>query len=354
MATKDEKIVLYGATGNTGELVARELVRRGILPVLGGRSEEKLSALAEELGLEYRAAAVDDGPGLNELISGAAVVISCAGPFVDVGRPVAEAAIRHGAHYVDTTGEQAYMRVLSEELSGEAKEKGVVLLPACAFEFALGDLAAEIGWVQGASRIAVAYVVDDFTMSQGTKKSLVRSFGEKGLTFVDGELQEKRVGYRLFDVPLPGGEKRKAAWVPGGEALTVPPRGGVSRVETCIAAGDGAAFLVGTLSGVLPSVLRMMQPLADKVVERGEGPPREVAEEEVFYVVAFDPKDGKAYATIRGLDIYGVTARVVSESVEYLCREEPKKKGFVGAADLFDAEEFLESVGVELLEKEER
>jgi short subunit dehydrogenase-like uncharacterized protein len=53
--------LLYGATGYTGGLIAREAVRRGLRPVLAGRDARAVAALAAELGLAWRAFALEDG-----------------------------------------------------------------------------------------------------------------------------------------------------------------------------------------------------------------------------------------------------------------------------------------------------
>jgi short subunit dehydrogenase-like uncharacterized protein len=76
-------IVLYGATGYTGRLVARELARRELDHVLSGRSAEKLAAL----GGNTRAVPLDDDAALRELLEPARVVINCAGPFTLAIRP---------------------------------------------------------------------------------------------------------------------------------------------------------------------------------------------------------------------------------------------------------------------------
>ncbi len=137
-------IVVYGATGFTGALAAHELRRRGLPTVLAGRSAEKLAALAEELlgapaggggdaaagPVETRAVALDDPDGLRHLLGDAAVVIDCAGPFVRYGEPIARAAVETGTHYVDTTGEQPYMRLLQERYDDPARAAGVAVVPA--------------------------------------------------------------------------------------------------------------------------------------------------------------------------------------------------------------------------------
>ena len=109
-------IVVYGATGFTGTLVAHELRRRGLETILAGRSTEKLARLADELGggVATRAVALDDAAGLHALLSDAAVVIACAGPFLRYGEPVVRAAAETGTHYVDTTGEQPFIALVRD------------------------------------------------------------------------------------------------------------------------------------------------------------------------------------------------------------------------------------------------
>src|SRR5262245_27962666 len=105
-------VAVYGATGYTGRLVAAELRRRGADFVLAGRNEAKLRMVAEDLGddLPVSAVGLDDPAGLRALLEPCAAVISCAGPFELHGGPVVEAAVAAGTHYLDTTGEQRFMR----------------------------------------------------------------------------------------------------------------------------------------------------------------------------------------------------------------------------------------------------
>jgi len=113
-ATRTPEVVVYGASGYTGRLIAAELASRGVELVLAGRNRGKLEAVAASLGsgTEARVAVVpiDDARGLRELIAPAAVVVACAGPFTLHGRPVIEAAADSGTDYLDTTGEQPFIR----------------------------------------------------------------------------------------------------------------------------------------------------------------------------------------------------------------------------------------------------
>lgn len=110
------RIVLYGATGYMGTLTAQAMIASGAHPVLAGR-DQSLSALAARLsqagdGTELETAvAAAEGPGpLRDLIGAGDVLVSTAGPFMKVGRPVVAAAVDAGAVYLDSTGEPPFIR----------------------------------------------------------------------------------------------------------------------------------------------------------------------------------------------------------------------------------------------------
>jgi short subunit dehydrogenase-like uncharacterized protein len=109
-------IAIYGATGYTGKLIAAELARDGAELILSGRNRAKLEELSAELGgsLRIQVATLDDPDSLRRLLEPCAVVIDCAGPFQLHGEPVLRAAVETGTHYLDTTGEQAYIKLAFE------------------------------------------------------------------------------------------------------------------------------------------------------------------------------------------------------------------------------------------------
>ena len=186
-------IVIYGATGTTGALVARELHRRGFEVVLSGRDRSRLSRLASQLsGPEIRPAQVHDGAELAAAVRGARLVVACAGPFLQIGEPVLRAAIEAGAHYLDLCGEQAFLRQAYEQQDSRARRAGVVAVPGFAWEIALGDWAAsraadlalgQAGSDLGAGEaeapdqtldeIVVGYLLSHIRASAGTQKSLI-------------------------------------------------------------------------------------------------------------------------------------------------------------------------------------
>jgi short subunit dehydrogenase-like uncharacterized protein len=89
--------MIYGASGYTGSLIAREAVRRGMRPILGGRQVEKIRTLAGELGLDHRIFSLDYPSVVAEGIRGMKVILHCAGPFSRTSQPSADACLQVGA-----------------------------------------------------------------------------------------------------------------------------------------------------------------------------------------------------------------------------------------------------------------
>src|SRR5688572_21928006 len=97
--------MVYGAYGYTGELIVEEALRRGMRPVLGGRSEEKVSRMAQALGLEQRVFGLDRPEEVNRGLEDMALVVNCAGPFSRTAHAMSEGCLRQKVHYTDITGE---------------------------------------------------------------------------------------------------------------------------------------------------------------------------------------------------------------------------------------------------------
>ena len=120
------RVVLYGATGYTGELTAREMVRRGMRPVLAGRARKRLEKLAAELGgLEVarrrrRRAARASRRSSSE----GDVLVTTVGPFARWGEPALMAALTKRAHYLDSTGESTFVRRVFESARAARGERG--------------------------------------------------------------------------------------------------------------------------------------------------------------------------------------------------------------------------------------
>lgn len=146
--SNEMNVVLYGASGYTGKLIAEYLAARGIRFIAAGRSAERLEAeMARVPGLkagdyEIRAVA-HETHALRGLLHGRAVVINVVGPFMQLGEPVVQAALAESCHYLDTTGEQDWLMLLREQYGKQFEAKGRVLCPANSWMWVAGQLAIE-------------------------------------------------------------------------------------------------------------------------------------------------------------------------------------------------------------------
>lgn len=145
----DIKVVIYGASGYTGKLVARHLAGRNIPFIAAGRSaakvHEQLATLPELKNARYEVVEVpNEKAALSRLLEGKSVVYNTVGPFMQLAEPVVQAALVSGCHYLDSTGEQDWMLFLREHYGAAYRERGLLLIPALAFMWASGHLAAEV------------------------------------------------------------------------------------------------------------------------------------------------------------------------------------------------------------------
>jgi short subunit dehydrogenase-like uncharacterized protein len=134
-------LLIYGANGYTGRLIARTFARSGLNPVLAGRNAAKLKPLAAELGLPSLAFELTDGAALDAALAGVVAVLHCAGPFSATAAPMVDACLRTGAHYLDITGEIDVFEACAAQADAAAAA-GVMLLPGCGFDVVPSDCLA--------------------------------------------------------------------------------------------------------------------------------------------------------------------------------------------------------------------
>ncbi|MGB8020881.1 MAG: saccharopine dehydrogenase NADP-binding domain-containing protein [Candidatus Nanopelagicales bacterium] len=222
------RIVVFGATGYTGEQTARELVARGARPALAGRSADRLERLAEELGgLETRVADVARPQSVTDLVEAGDVLLSTVGPFTQWGAPAVEAAIERRAWYLDSTGEPPFIRRVFEQYGARAEAAGTGLVTAFGFDWVPGNLAGAIA-LAAAGPEAVSIDIGYFTrgpggISGGTRASMVRAALEPGFAHRAGQLRTERIGARVSEFTLDNGMRRVGVSVGGSEHFGLPP-----------------------------------------------------------------------------------------------------------------------------------
>jgi Family of unknown function (DUF5938)/Saccharopine dehydrogenase NADP binding domain len=144
----DYPVVVYGASGYTGRLVMEHLREHGMPFVAAGRDRKRIEeSLALVPGIEsarYEIAEVEHNvEALTKLLRGRRVICNTVGPFARYNLEVAEACLRNGAHYLDTTGEQFAMMQLEDKFGREFAKAGLVLVPSTAYMWTMSEIGAQ-------------------------------------------------------------------------------------------------------------------------------------------------------------------------------------------------------------------
>jgi NAD(P)-dependent dehydrogenase (short-subunit alcohol dehydrogenase family) len=222
-----KRIVVFGATGYTGTLIAERLAAAGARPVLAGRSETRLRELAERLGgLEVVRADAMRANTVFEAAEGADVLVSTVGPFVKWGLPAVRAAVAAGCTYIDTTGEPEFIRRVFTEFDGPAARSGAALLTAMGYDFAPGVLAGALALSEAADavRVDVGYYAlggGPTSLSAGTRESVVGVTLGDGHAYRDGRVVTVRPAERVRSFVV-AGQSREAISVGGSEHFALP------------------------------------------------------------------------------------------------------------------------------------
>ena len=152
MAKREFDVILWGATGFTGQLVAEYLTRtygtdRELKWALGGRSAEKLEQVRRQIlaegqhqELELVIADSNDPASLETMVQRTSVVCSTVGPYAKYGTPLVAACVAAGTHYCDLTGEVQWMAQVIPEYQAQAEQSGARIVHTCGFDSVPSDL----------------------------------------------------------------------------------------------------------------------------------------------------------------------------------------------------------------------
>lgn len=320
------RIAVYGGYGHTGRFVVRELLRRGWTPVASGRDARKLAALAEAFpGIETLVAAVDDPAALDRALAGTRALVHCAGPFLDTGAPLLDAALRAGIHYLDVAAEQRATDATYAR-DAELRASGLVAMPSMAFYGGLADLLASAALDEGETQvdaIDVAVALDSWHPTAGTR------------------LTGERNHYRRWVIA--GGERMFLADPPPRRRWDFPaPIGSVDVVGLPLA--ETITISRHLRCAELNSWMNLA-PLTD-LRDAATPPPRatdaEGRSDQRFIVEVEVLADGRRRrASASGRDIYAASAPLVVEATERIVDGRVRGVGAIAPGQAFDAREVL-------------
>ena len=152
MAEKEFDLILWGATGFTGQLVAEYLathygVDGDLKWAIAGRNQDKLEQVRAEIlpqkARQHLALFVGDSQdrsSLDALAKRTRVICTTVGPYARYGTPLVEACVEAGTHYCDLTGEVQWMQRIIASLQDKAEASGARIVHTCGFDSIPSDL----------------------------------------------------------------------------------------------------------------------------------------------------------------------------------------------------------------------
>jgi short subunit dehydrogenase-like uncharacterized protein len=333
------RIVLYGATGYTGALTARAMVASGARPVLAGRDQGRLNALAVQLSraadgseLETAVAGTERPEQMRKLLDAGDVLVSTAGPFLKIGRAAVAAAVDAGATYLDSTGEPPFIREVFEEFGPRAQRTGAALLTAFGYDYVPGNLAGALALEAAgpaATRVQVGYFargnIREAT-SAGTRASAAGLLLEPGYAFRGGRVVNERTAARLMSFEIDG-KARRAFSIGASEHFALPRlqpgKDGVpsplSDVDVYLGWFGGATRLVHYISALAPPLshlpgLRRALDKRARAIQAGGGRPVAGKDLRSHVVAVASDADGRKLTAVHltGGDPYSFTAAILA------------------------------------------
>ncbi|MEE4378772.1 MAG: saccharopine dehydrogenase NADP-binding domain-containing protein [Candidatus Competibacteraceae bacterium] len=248
---KNRRWLIYGANGYTGELIAREAWKRGLDPVLAGRSEAKLLPLARELDCECRFFALDDPTLSVRHLRDIALVLNCAGPFSATSGLLIEACLLSKTHYLDITGEIDVFEYAYEQHK-LARNADIILCPGVGFDVLATDCVAAClkAALPDADQLALGFDSSS-KLSPGTAKTVIEGLAQGGKIRRDGQIVTVPLAFASRRVDFGNGEK-DALTIPWGDIASGYRTTGIANIETYIPSSASMLKILKNLNYLRP------------------------------------------------------------------------------------------------------
>lgn len=322
-------VTVVGAYGHTGKFVVLHLIKRGFTPILSGRNTERLRDMEKKYtGLEVRPISVNNPKSIDDALLGAMAVINCAGPYIDTAVPIVASALRLKIHYLDMSAEQQSVLAIYDKFDKEAFDKNVVVLSAMGFFGGLADLLATtiIDRLANAKTVDIFVALDSWMPTLGTRRTGERNNSEK-LIFSNKKLKpfQNKSEHQIWEFEQPFGSL-KVQHFPLSEIITLSKHLDVEQINSYI----------------------NLAPIRD--IHDHETPPPTAIDEngrssQIFLmeVIVDNGKENRRISA-SGIDIYAITAPIIVEALIRIDEGLIKKSGVVSAGEVFDTNDFLNSL----------
>ena len=234
-----DRILVYGAYGYTGTMIAERAVERGHTPVLAGRDRERLGPLAGRLGLKARAFGLDDVDAVRSALADVDLVLHAAGPFSATSAPMVRACLAASTQYLVGTGEiDVFVDVLAR--AEAARGAGVALVPGVGCDVVPTDCLARALHDRLPDAVELDLAIHTRGgPSRGTMRTMVEALPDGGRVRRDGAIVEVPIAWKTREVPY-ADRARSAVSIPWGDVSTAWHSTGIPDIVVYAAASPRA------------------------------------------------------------------------------------------------------------------
>lgn len=319
-------LLLFGATGFTGRLVAHALARRGADFAIAGRDPARLERLASETGgpqiYNVQAGDVDS---LARALNGSRVLVTCVGPFLEVGDTAVEAALRARVNYVDSTGEGPFIARLLER-DAEARAAGVAMAPAMAFDEIPADVAATRATQGMTSADLVLTYAAPTQASAGTARSALGFISTPGPFIDDGSVVPVHLGERERWAPMPPPlGPRRAVSAPLAELHLAPRHLDLRNLGIYATVGAAQRAFLKTMWPIARRALSVpaVRKATSEIAGRAVSAPAEASARQKPWTILAEARAGDRWrnVAITGTDVYGLSGELLAGAAVTLAED---------------------------------
>lgn len=235
---REYEAIIYGSYGYTGTLITEGCKAKGLSVLLAGRNVAKLRRQSDATGYPFEDVGIDDGAALTHLLKKGKLVIHCAGPFQTTARPVVDACLKTGTHYIDITGEYKVFELLAG-YDLPAREHGILIMPGAGFDVVPSDcLAVHLkNRLPAATHLRLAFTMLKGGLSRGTARTMVEGLGYGGMIRENGKLTPIALGDKVMEINF-GDFKKRVMCIPWGDIATAWRSTGIPNIEVYTGVGS--------------------------------------------------------------------------------------------------------------------
>jgi short subunit dehydrogenase-like uncharacterized protein len=354
----DKPVVVYGASGYTGQLIC-EYLREFNLPfVAAGRDKTRITEALDRVPgigtVPHDVIEVEHQVGpLTELLTGAKVVLNTVGPFAQHGGEVVEACLAAGCHYLDTTGEQDWLITCDETYGERMAERGLLLAPGVAQMYTTGEIAANICLeLPGLDTLDIEVFWKGLPTIASTRTILVNAALAKAYYLEQNEYVEWPADAGLYTVVVPGQHETGLALPWGGTSHPVWFRRDPRVANVKVLGGVFNRALMMGVPQIVAGALEQIKDLSDAekytalseqaAAVMNQMPPRENPRinTSLDSVYASGPL-GRAHCVLHGNCNYKQTGALQAYAAYSLLQQPPRRAGFASGCQAFGHRELL-------------